>query len=92
MRGEVGGSFCCRWKAHIRFPNTRTLQLFSYLKQLYSQIDRMKRDFHFDAKLIGQGHMTSQNCLHPIKQEELTFQMSQERKLCDQQCGYSTSG
>jgi len=41
---------------------------------------------------IGQGHVTFQNCLHPIKLEELAFQMSHERKLCDRRSGHSASG
>jgi len=45
---------------------------------------------HYTSVLIGQWHITSQNCLHPTKLEELTFQMSHERKLCDQRCGYNT--
>jgi len=32
--------------------------------------------------------MTSKHCLHPITLQELIIQMSQERKLCDQRCGY----
>ena len=36
--------------------------------------------------------MTRQNFLHLLKLEELTFQMSQERKLCDEGFGHSASG
>jgi len=44
------------------------------------------------SALIWQGHLTSQNILYPIELEEFTFQMSQEQKLYDQQCGHSASG
>ena len=36
--------------------------------------------------------MTRRNFLHLLKLEELTFQMSQERKLCDEGFGHSASG
>jgi len=42
------------------------------------------------SQCSGPCFMILKNCLHPIKLEELTFQMSPERKLCDQQSSWFT--
>jgi len=96
--GWIWGSVCCRWKAHM-ISQYRSVH-WSYFDissdVLTNWICEWKNvifvGVNFVVKLIGPGLVTSQNGLHPIKLEELTFQMSQERKLCNQRCDYSTSG
>jgi len=96
-RGYAGLLILFSLETHTRFPNTCTLKSFWYLiwfshKSTEYNGKRDNRRGRFGTKYIGQCNVTSKSYLQPIKLDELTFQMSQERKLCDRRCAFITSG